>query len=84
MRRVVPDCPTYQRYAAGIAALSIEIDDTVLDAVGGRHVMNYLEGDLSAEITLPEWRRPRAAAKPRRRHPLRRRMTAGRHGRAGI
>jgi hypothetical protein len=36
---------------------------------GSDHVMNYVECDLSAELTLPQRRRARAAAS--RRHRLR-------------
>jgi hypothetical protein len=35
------------------------------------HVMNYIESDAPAELTLIEWRRVRAAASPRRRRSLR-------------
>ena len=35
------------------------------------HVMNYIESDAPAELTLVEWRRVRAAASPRRRRSLR-------------
>ena len=35
------------------------------------HVMNYVESDAPAELTLVEWRRVRAAASPRRRRSLR-------------
>jgi hypothetical protein len=35
------------------------------------HVMNYIESDAPAELTLTEWRRVRAAASPRRRRNLR-------------
>jgi hypothetical protein len=35
------------------------------------HVMNYVESDAPAELTLREWRRVRAAAAPRRRRRLR-------------
>ena len=42
------------------------------------HVMNYVESEAPAELTLVEWRRVRAAAAPRRRRslplPLRRRL----------
>jgi hypothetical protein len=31
------------------------------------HVMNYVESDLLAEQTLPQWRRSRLPATPRRR-----------------
>jgi hypothetical protein len=31
------------------------------------HVMNYIESEAPAELTLVEWRRVRAAASPRRR-----------------
>jgi hypothetical protein len=34
-------------------------------------VMNYVESDVPAELTLVEWRRVRAAASPRRRLSLR-------------
>ncbi len=34
-------------------------------------VMNYLECDLTTELTLPQWRRDRAAASAHRRHRLR-------------
>jgi hypothetical protein len=29
--------------------------------------MNYVECDIPADVTLPEWRRARAAARPTRR-----------------
>jgi len=35
------------------------------------HVMNYVESDALAELTLVEWRRVRAAASQRRRRSLR-------------
>jgi hypothetical protein len=35
------------------------------------HVMNYIESEAPAELTLIEWRRVRAAASPRRRRSLR-------------
>jgi hypothetical protein len=35
------------------------------------HVMNYVESEAPAELTLIEWRRVRAAASPRRRRSLR-------------
>jgi len=35
------------------------------------HVMNYIDSDLPAELTLPQWRRARAATSPRRRLGLR-------------
>jgi hypothetical protein len=35
------------------------------------HVMNYIESEAPAELTLIEWRRARAAASPRRRRSLR-------------
>lgn len=35
-------------------------------------VMNYVECDLDAAVTLPEWRRRRAGAQAGRRHPVRR------------
>ena len=35
------------------------------------HVMNYVESDAPAELTLVEWRRVRAAAATRRRRSLR-------------
>jgi hypothetical protein len=31
------------------------------------HVMNYIESEAPAELTLVEWRRVRASASPRRR-----------------
>ncbi len=34
---------------------------------GHDHVMSYVECDLSAELTLPQWRRTRAASSPSRR-----------------
>ena len=34
---------------------------------GSGHVMNYVECDLSAELTLPQWRRARATASCRSR-----------------
>ncbi len=35
------------------------------------HVMNYVESDAPAELTLREWRRVRAAASPRGSRSLR-------------
>jgi hypothetical protein len=35
------------------------------------HVMNYIESEAAAGLTLVEWRRVRAAASPRRRRSLR-------------
>ncbi len=35
------------------------------------HVMNYVESEAPAELTLIEWRRVSAAASPRRRRGLR-------------
>ena len=35
------------------------------------YVMNYIESDAPAELTLVEWRRVRAAAATRRRRSLR-------------
>jgi hypothetical protein len=35
------------------------------------HVMNYIESDAPAEVTLLEWRRARTAASPRRRRTVR-------------
>jgi hypothetical protein len=35
-------------------------------------VMNYVECDLDAAVTLPQWRRERAGAQFRRHHPVRR------------
>ena len=32
------------------------------------HVMNYVESDAPAGMTLVEWRRTQVALKPRRRH----------------
>jgi hypothetical protein len=37
-------------------------------AVALDRVMNYIECDLAAEVTLPQWRRTRAAASRRQRH----------------
>jgi hypothetical protein len=34
------------------------------------HVMNYIQSDAPAKLTLIEWRRVRAAALPRRRRSL--------------
>jgi hypothetical protein len=34
------------------------------------HVMNYVETDAPAKLTLIQWRRVRAAAPPRRRRSL--------------
>ena len=42
------------------------------------HVMNYVESDAPAELTLIEWRRVRAAASPRRRRSLRSLLPVGR------
>jgi hypothetical protein len=50
-----------------------------LDAAGARTVMNYVECTLAADLTLPEWRRARAASNPHRRLGLRRRLAGGRH-----
>jgi hypothetical protein len=38
------------------------------------HVMNYVESDAPAGLTLIEWRRVRAAASSRRRRSLRSRL----------
>jgi hypothetical protein len=38
------------------------------------HVMNYVESEVPAELTLIEWRRVRAAALPGRRRGLRGRL----------
>ena len=35
------------------------------------HVMNYVQSDVPAGLTLVEWRLARAAASPRRRRSLR-------------
>jgi len=35
------------------------------------HVMNYIESDAPAELTLIEWRRVRTVASPRRRRSVR-------------
>jgi len=35
------------------------------------HVMNYIESDAPADLTLIEWRRARVAASPRRRRSIR-------------
>ncbi len=47
--------------------------DSFIDLEPAHHdpdrVMNYLQCDLSAELTLPQWRRARASA--HRRHHLR-------------
>ena len=45
---------------------------------GHDHVMNDVECDLSAELTLPQWRRVRAASSPSRRS-LRRRFAPSQH-----
>jgi hypothetical protein len=50
-----------------------------LDALDARNVMNYVECSLAADLTLPEWRRTRAATTPRRRHGLRHRISSHRH-----
>jgi hypothetical protein len=42
------------------------------------HVMNYVECDLAAELTLPQWRRSRADTSSRSRHGLRRRFAPAR------
>ncbi len=34
-------------------------------------IMNYIECDLAAELTLPQWRQARAAARARRRGVIR-------------
>jgi hypothetical protein len=34
------------------------------------HVINYVESDAPAKLTLVEWRRVRGAASPRRRRSL--------------
>jgi hypothetical protein len=41
------------------------------------HVMNYVESDAPAKLTLNEWRRVRAAASPRRRRRLRSPLPVG-------
>ena len=35
------------------------------------HVMNYIESDVQADLTLVQWRRSRVALRPRRRRRLR-------------
>jgi hypothetical protein len=40
------------------------------------HVMNYVECEVAAELTLAEWRRANAVRKPRRRLGLRLRRPA--------
>ena len=48
---------------------------TAFDLLADRRVMNYVECDLSVELTLPERRRARCAAAPAHRlHALRRRL----------
>ena len=42
------------------------------------HVMNYVESDAPAKLTLIEWRRVRVAASPRRRRSLRSLLPVGR------
>ena len=42
------------------------------------HVMNYVESDAPAKLTLIEWRRVRTAASPRRRRSLRSLLPVGR------
>jgi len=44
------------------------------------HVMNYVECDLAAERTLPQWRHDRAASRSRRS--LRRRLAPARRAAA--
>jgi len=39
--------------------------------------MNYVECDLDAGLTLPQWRRIRAAGHARRRRPVSRLVRAG-------
>jgi hypothetical protein len=34
------------------------------------HVMNYIECDIPADLTLVQWRRSRVAARPQRRRKL--------------
>jgi hypothetical protein len=48
--------------------------DGVQEAHTRDHVMNYVECDLAAELTLPQRRRARASASPRSRRGLRRRF----------
>jgi hypothetical protein len=52
--------------------------DSFLDSEPESHthdrVMNYVECDLAAELTLPQWRRARADVSSRGRHSLRRRL----------
>ena len=44
------------------------------------HVMNYIESEAPAGLTLVEWRRARAAASPRRRRSLRSLLAVPRRG----
>ncbi len=46
---------------------------------GSRHSMNYVECDLGAEVTLPQWRHDRAASCRRRRLTLRDLVPGRRH-----
>jgi hypothetical protein len=55
------------------AAAAVERDARMPD-----RVMNYVECDLAVELTLPQWRRSRAAASPRRRLGLGTRFTPAR------
>lgn len=41
------------------------------ETFGQHHVMEYIECSLSADLTLPEWRRVRVAATAPRHHGLR-------------
>jgi hypothetical protein len=46
------------------------------------HVMNYVECDVPAELTIPQWRRSRLAPTPRRRLGWLRTFVPVRHPRA--
>jgi len=48
--------------------------EAVHDVQTHERVMNYVECDLAAELTLPQWRQDRAATFSRSRRSLRRRF----------
>lgn len=52
--------------------------ESAQEAHGRDHVMNYVECELAAELTLPQWRRTRTAASSRSRRSLRARVAPAR------
>jgi hypothetical protein len=59
-----------------VTELPLRLEPVAVDPFADDRVMNFVECDLPAELTLPQWRRARVAAAPRRRTlfaPIRRR-----------